>query len=267
MNIDATRHMLEGSEATRQRVEFLPRTCPASSDSRGQKNTAQVNALAIVAHDLRGPLASISALMDLIDLHSTGHDAGRVSRCTQRATDIVDCLNDMLNAILERVKTTGDPLGIRPSLVNITDVMERAVSLNQPTADRRNVALNLVEAGPLTLSGDECLLLQASENLISNAVKYSPAGGTVTCSVEQHENLVAIRIANQGTGFSETDIRRGFQPFTKLSARSAADARSWGLGLWIVRLITEGHGGRITVKPSNRRGDTEVTLSLPTSQG
>lgn len=265
MNIAVPNCTSQNARMKRSRPNNLGSVIPHLRCSGQKQNAAQVNALAIVAHDLRGPLASISALLELIDTHGQRRNTERVSTCTRRASDIIASLDDMLNAILERVKKTGDPLGYRPSVVEVGDLLKKAVSLNRPNADSQAVALKCDVPGPVLLWGDYQLLLQAIENLIGNAVKHTKTGGAVRCESRGDDQQVLIRIIDQGEGFSALDLRRGFRPFTKLSAKSSADAQSWGLGLWMVRLIVERHGGHIDVDTGTAGVGTEITVCLPVS--
>ncbi|MBV1895882.1 MAG: HAMP domain-containing histidine kinase [Rhodobacteraceae bacterium] len=226
-------------------------------------DAAQVNALAIVAHDLRGPLTNLSALLDLIEKHSARQNSDGIASCTTRASAIVDNLGDMLSAILDRVKTTGDPLGYVPSAIDGQSVVCQAVEQNQPNANRKDVTLKVTTDAPFPICADGRLLAHALDNLLGNAIKHSVPGGTVACHMERQGSHMVIQVSNQSVGLNELDIRRAFQPFTKLSAKSRTDRTSWGLGLWIVRLIAERHGGTIQGKASDREGNVTFTLSLP----
>ncbi len=115
------------------------------------------------------------------------------------------------------------------------------------------------------------LLGEAVENLIGNAAQYAKDGSTITCEVlaERHEAI--IRITDHSEGIREDDLRAALRPFNGLGKQRRVARQSFGLGLWIVRLIVERHGGRVEVgrgqggKARNRNG-TEVTLRLPTGR-
>jgi len=110
----------------------------SNSHSAQQKDAAMVNALAIVAHDLRGPLASLSVLIELIETYSQLQALNHTMQCTRRAMGIIDNLDGMLTSLLDHVKATGDPLGYRPSLVSVNEVVEKAMALNQPVASKQS---------------------------------------------------------------------------------------------------------------------------------
>jgi two-component system, OmpR family, sensor histidine kinase SenX3 len=224
---------------------------------------AQMNALAIVAHDLRGPLSNLSALFELIEMHGARQNGDGITSCTTRAAAIIDNLVDMLNSILDRAKATGDPLGYVPSKVNVTALMRQVAEQNQPSAAQNNVTLTVTSTTSLPIWADGPLLSHALDNLLGNAVKHSEPGSTVACHVKQYGQKLVIQVTNKSADRNELDLRRAFQPFTKLSARSRTDRRSWGLGLWIVRLIAERHGGKIEGKTSGSDRDVTFTLSLP----
>ena len=263
MSIDPTQFTGQDWIEPRPNMGGAHRPVSAPSWSRQHHDVAFVNALAIVAHDLRNPLANLSLLMELIDAHSRRKAPERISHCTHRAMGIISCLDSMLSSLLDRVKETGDPLGYSPSLVDMNDVVEKAMALNQPVAESRSVKLHCYSVDPLTLWGDERLLLQAVENLVSNAVKHSKSGETVMLEATKSGGQVVIQISDEGTGLSALDLKRAFHPFAKLSTQPVQDVRSWGLGLWIVRLIVERHGGRISAGVAGPCGGATFTLRLP----
>lgn len=247
----------------RQGIFGSPVGVPDQARHKPQPNSASIDALALVAHDLRGPLSSLSCLLELVDTHAKRNDKERIADCTKRATDILSSLDGMLNSVLERVKASGDPLCVRPEMIDINHILKRAVSLNLPAAEAKSVSISIDGSIPLNAWGDGQLLLQAVENLVGNAVKHSVAGNTIACGVNCHDRQIVIQVTNQANGVNELDIRRAFRPFTKLSAKALADGRSWGLGLWFVRLIAERHGGRIECNACDAGENTVFSLILP----
>ena len=207
----------------------------------------------------------------LIETHAHMRTLDSVIASSRQAQEMIEALDAMLNEFLRRTRETGDPLSYRPVLVNLADVVAAAVDLNRPVADSRSLVFDCAAVQPYVITGDRLLLGEAVENLIGNAAQYAKGGSTITCEVlaERHEAI--IRITDHSEGIREDDLRAALRPFNGLGKQRRVARQSFGLGLWIVRLIVERHGGRVEVgrgkggKARNRNG-TEVTLRLPTGR-
>src|SRR5262249_8029983 len=115
----------------------------------------------------------------------------------------------------------------------------------------------------LTVSGDPDRLREAIDNLVSNAIKYSPMGGRVGIAVAPEGDDVLIPVSDNGPGLSPEDMSRLFGRFHRLSARPTAGESSTGLGLSIVKRIVELHGGQITAQSPGPGSGTTFTIALP----
>jgi signal transduction histidine kinase len=239
------------AEASRRRTQ------PAIS-----KEAAFLNALTIIVHDLKGPLANLMVLVELIEACVQARAFDRVGPAAERAQGLIETLDGLLSGFLERARLTGDPLAFAPGLVDLASVVGDAISLNRPMAENRGITFDRTNAYPLTVNGDRRLLLEAVENLVSNAVKYAPSGSTVRCSVAREGRYGVVQIADEGQGIDALDAKRAFRPFTRLSTSVEPRGASWGLGLWIVRLIAERHGGKVDAISGTAPG-TIFSLQLP----
>lgn len=224
--------------------------------------TDRPNGLTIVAHDLRGPLSSLRLLVEAMGTRATKAGDVAVAVKSARAERILDSLDRLLNGILERVSETGDPLALKPEVIDLSDLFDDAVSINSPRAQARSIKLQTVSDERCKVRGDRQLLLQVLDNIIGNAIKHSPYGGTVTCLVEQSGDHATMSISDEGPGMTPTDLKRAFAPFTKLSAKAADNSQSWGLGLWMAKVIISQHGGDIEVQSGGRGKGTEFRVSL-----
>ena len=239
------------------------RPAPALTASpAARKDTALLNALSIVTHDLRAPLANLGLLMEMIEglIGLSAHD--RAAAGARKARALISTLSGLLEGYLDRARQSGDPLTVLPTLVDLGEVIGTAIDLNRPRADAKGVRFDCTAVRPFAVSGDHRLLTEAVENLIGNAVRHSPEGGTVFCSVEGKTGTVVVKVRDEGTGFGEVELARALRPFSSLSKSTAIEGR--GLGLWIVRLIAERHGGTIAARRPVG-GGTVFALSLPAS--
>jgi signal transduction histidine kinase len=105
---------------------------------------------------------------------------------------------------------------------------------------------------------------EAIDNLVSNAIKYSPVGGKIAVAVSHEKNSTIIRIADEGAGLSPEDIGRLFGRFQRLSAKPTGGESSTGLGLSIVKRIVDMHGGHVTAESNGPGRGSTFTLILPT---
>ncbi len=110
---------------------------------------------------------------------------------------------------------------------------------------------------------DSDRIREAIDNLVSNAVKYSPIGGAIDIMVTQEAANIIIQVTDQGAGLSPEDISRLFGRFQRLSAKPTAGETSTGLGLSIVKRIVDLHGGRITVKSAGHAKGATFNMQLP----
>lgn len=227
---------------------------------RGPIDIGLLQSLSIFAHDLRGPLANLALLLEVIGSLTEG---SRTDRMAQQAQGVVDSLNDLLTSMLVRVRATGDPVGADRALIDLDRLIEQVWSLNRPIAESRSVLLERSGLRNVMLLGDAQLLRQALDNLIGNALKHSPPGGTVSCQVDVDKGDALIRIRDRGPGIRADEVGRLFRPFTRLSVRATGAVPSVGLGLWIVRLIAERHGGSVAADVSVDVPGAAFVLRLP----
>ncbi|TLP46073.1 HAMP domain-containing histidine kinase [Cohaesibacter sp. CAU 1516] len=237
---------------------------PPKTDALNETSdpSAYANALSIVTHDLKGPLANLSLLIESIE--DSAEAGSRTARNAAKADVIISQLSKMLSAVLERAREGRDPLSCRQDRVNLIDVLELAMSVNQPRARQRGITFESCALTPVTVSGDQDLLFEAIDNLIGNAVRHSFSNSKIKCEVGIEEDGTAyLRVDDEGPGFQEGDLHRAFRPFTRLSARARNGEESSGLGLWITRLIAERHGGRVEASNRPTGQGASMTLWIP----
>lgn len=232
-------------------------------EAASAKDQSLVDALTIVVHDLRGPLANLQVMLELIEVYSERRTLAQVPDCARRAQDIITTLDKMLGGFLDRARQTGDPLAFRPALTDLNDVAADAVTLSRPLAESRAVEIERHCRLPVTLEADRRLVLEAVDNILGNAIKYSPAGSTIALVTGIDGDEAVISITDAGPGFTEADLAGLFRPFASLTKRKPEAGPSTGLGLWIARLIATRHGGSLNVTPRRDAQGSVFTLRLP----
>jgi signal transduction histidine kinase len=226
-------------------------------------NEQKLTILAAIAHDLRNPLGAIKMSLDL--LGEEGSDLSEAER--RELVALVDRqvnqLRRLVDDILSTSQTQVGPMQLRTHLVDLRDPIHDVGTLFRATTTKHEIRLNL-PAQPVFVEIDGVRMGQVLNNLITNAIKYSPDGGIVELSLRQRESTAILTVSDQGIGIGPEDLPFIFEPFRR-SAASRKVAGGIGLGLAASRRIVEAHHGRITVRSEPRSGSTFV-LELPVAQ-
>jgi two-component system phosphate regulon sensor histidine kinase PhoR len=222
--------------------------------------------LSLVSHELRTPVTSIKGYAQLLQRRArrehlpaqTASAYATIERQAARMQELIDLLLDLSRLEAGRLKIQAAP-------VNLTDLIKRVVEMVQSTADLHRIDMRLPRE-PVSIQGDERRLEQVLMNVLTNAVRYSPDGGTVTLSLECQSDRVRISVADTGVGIAPDSLARVFERFYR--AASTPLPTGMGIGLYITRGIVEEHGGKIGVESELGKGST-FTVELPanTSRG
>jgi PAS domain S-box-containing protein len=215
--------------------------------------------IGMAAHDLRGPLTHILGY-----LHDLAEDTGPLDREQIRLMDGIEQsvkrMNELIEGILAYRKITTE-VKIELRSRDLNEIAKRVVSDCQPDADRESHELVIETAPfPLMILGDELLLREAVHNVVSNAIKFSSSGATITVRTLDVEDGHELTVQDTGPGIADDDLEKLFRPFAKL--KSAAQKRGIGLGLSLVKTIVERHGAQITVDSTVGIG-TKFTIRFP----
>ena len=212
-----------------------------------------------IAHDLKSPITRIRGISEV----SLTTDASNKEYETMAASTIEECdrLLDMINTMLVISKTEAGVNKLDTHKMDITSVVRDACELFQAPAEDKDLRLICEVTGTTSISGDNRLIQRMIANLLDNAIKYTPNGGSVEVAVNPVNNdAVAITIKDTGIGISEKEMSRIFERFYRCDpSRSEAGI---GLGLSFGRAIARAHGGDITVssEPNHR---SLFTVFLP----
>ena len=221
--------------------------------------------VAVVSHELRTPLTSIIGYLELVADGEAGEltseQAGYlavVQRSTNRLVELVGDL--LLVAEAER-----GPLALENVETDVASLAANAVEAARPAADARGVDLRLEPSEGGTVFGDPTRLAQMLDNLISNAIKFTPDGGRVTMHTEAVGHNIVFEISDTGEGISAADRERLFDPFFRSRSANARAVPGTGLGLTITKAIVDAHGGTIRVE-STVAGGTTFRVRIPVGE-
>ncbi len=217
------------------------------------------------SHELRTPLTSISGSLGLLLAGAAGEVPERAMRLVQIAHSNSQRLVGLVSEMLDMDKLTSGEMHLDKVPVEVTALLIEAVDANSGYAIQHQAQLVTVPVPPgMKVVGDHCRLIQVLTNLISNAVKYSITGGTVTISAKQlNKESVRITVADQGRGIPEEFRQRIFTRFAQADASDARDKRGTGLGLAIVKELVTQMGGEVNFKSELGLG-TSFYVDLPT---
>lgn len=237
----------------------------AAKEQAETANRAKTEFLANMGHELRTPLNAVIGFSEII----AGEMVGPVGQPSYKefANDIMRSgrhLLEMINDILDYAKCEGGNLEIVPEPVDAQSAMEQAVAFFAREAERGQLAMAVAAAADgLWLMADPARLSRILQQLVSNAVKFTPAGGHITLSARRDDaGFVALSVADTGIGMRAEDIPVALSPFSQVDSSLSRRYEGTGMGLPLCKSIIELHGGRLEIASAPGKGTT-VTVVLP----
>jgi signal transduction histidine kinase len=217
--------------------------------------------IALVSHELRTPLTSIVGYLELVqeDEDELKEEHRSHLEVVQRnAHRLLGLVSDLLFA----AQVQAGRVTLEKDLVSIPELLDQAVAAALPAAADRQIDMTVRVRDDADVIGDKQRLAQVIDNLLSNALKFTPSGGSVGISVIAREDTVLIEVEDSGIGISAADQKKLFTRFFRTEAAMRKAIKGTGLGLSIVKAIVEGHGGEITVESAEGKGAT-FRIALP----
>jgi signal transduction histidine kinase len=219
--------------------------------------------VATVSHELRTPLTSISGFLEMMqeEEHGLGESGKRYLEVIRRSTDRLHALvEDLL--LIAQIEAKRVELQLGP--VDLAELLARSIEAIRPSATDKGVTLAVETDHPPLVHGDRNRLTQVVDNLVSNAVKFTNGGGTVTVSAREDRGGVRLVVADTGIGVSPEEQGQVFSRFFRASTATQLAIPGTGLGLAISRALIEQHGGTIAFESAEGEG-TQVVVTLPST--
>jgi PAS domain S-box-containing protein len=218
--------------------------------------------LAMLGHELRNPLAPIRNALHLIRL--SDQDPRREVR---QAYDIIERQIEnmvrLIDDLLDVARISSGKIQLQKQRIDLTAVVIRAIEGARPLIDARRHALQVsLPEAPVPVEADPVRLAQVLWNLLNNAAKYTPEGGRITLEVERHDEAV-VRIRDTGMGIAPEMLPRVFDLFTQVERTLDRAEGGLGLGLTLVRRLTELHGGTVGATSAGQGQGSEFLVRLP----
>jgi len=212
--------------------------------------------IATASHELRTPLAAVYGAAQTLLRHDFALDEGGRNRFISLIADESERLGRIVNEILLANQLDAGRLDLGTEPFDSVEVVERVVEATQAYAPAE-VTLEVSVADELPLvAADKDKVRQVLVNLVENAIKYSPDGGTIEVGVEGHEGDVRFWVRDEGLGIPEGEELRIFEKFYRLDPQMSRGVGGTGLGLYICNELVSRMGGRIWVEANGKKGST-----------
>lgn len=220
--------------------------------------------LGTVAHDLKNPLGVILGRTEMLtELIGAGSSKESVTAQVEHIRDATKRLTSMVDHLISDAMADAFDISIRRELVDVAALVSEVTEANKPSAVNKQQVITVSAAmGQMTMC-DSDRMREAIDNLVSNAIKYSPIGGKIDVLVTSDGINTVIRVSDQGAGLSPEDLGRLFGRFQRLSAKPTGGESSTGLGLSIVKRIIDMHGGEVTADSAGPGQGSAFIIQLP----
>ncbi|MEY9180195.1 signal transduction histidine kinase [Bradyrhizobium sp. USDA 326] len=223
--------------------------------------------LGTVAHDLKNPLGVILGRTEMLkELISTGASESGVVAQVDHIRDATKRLTTMVDHLISDAMADAFDITIRREPVDIAALAKEVAEANQPLAVNKQQTISVAAPPNIVTMCDTDRIREAIDNLISNAIKYSPIGGRIDVAVSHEGRDTTVRVSDEGAGLSPEDLGRLFGRFQRLSAKPTAGESSTGLGLSIVKRIIDMHGGEVTADSDGPGKGSTFTITLPVTE-
>jgi PAS domain S-box-containing protein len=215
--------------------------------------------LAMLAHELRNPLAPIRSGLDLLGL--MGIDSDILETMQRQVEHLVRLVDDLLD--VSRIMR--GKIELRRESVEVATVVQRAVDTVRPLTEKNRQQLGInIPPKPIWIDADGVRMAQVISNLLNNATKYTEPGGKIEISVEPRDQRVFIRVRDTGIGISPDILPQVFDLFTQDQRSIDRSQGGLGIGLTVVKSLVEMHGGTVSVQSEGPGKGSEFAIVLPT---
>jgi len=247
-----------------------PSRCRAESERWSEELAAHGShaVFATLAHELRNPLACVTQaaqLLRTLGVRGEGDPQAWAVACIERH---IQRLGWIVDDLLGTGQANRGKITSRSTLLDAATIIESALESIRALMDTRRHRLTVnLPPGPLWLQADACHLEQVLVNLLSNAARYTPAGGRIRLHAERQGAEIILRVTDTGIGLSPEELASLFQPFFRGETARSCARDGLGIGLTVVRRLVELHAGRIEVSSAGAGRGSTFTIRFPAASG
>ncbi len=231
-----------------------------------QLEQLKTDMIRLAAHDLRNPVTDISLRLQILEMSLD--DAEALQRSINAAKEATDRMSKLISDILslERIEQIAKGVMENPDVINLYAEVSLVVDALQGAAQRKSIEMTFeaTDRHTATVLGEQTQLHEAVNNLVSNAIKYTPDGGTVNVLLTSEDDQLVFQVKDTGYGIPDNMQERLFQPFFRARTKETRHVEGTGLGLHLVKRIIERHHGEMVFHSEYGKGST-FGFRLPVS--
>ncbi len=231
-------------------------------DEAEEANRAKDFFLAVVSHELRSPLNAILGWTKILLTKEVDDETRR--NALETIEQSARSQSKLINDLIDSARVASGKLRLELRLINLYETVKTVYNLQTPAAVAKNINLELsTDKENIPVFGDTVRLQQVFSNLLSNAMKFTDKGGNIKIDVQTGEQEVKISIIDNGQGISESALPKIFRQFRQGDEKNSLNDNGLGLGLSIVKILTEKHKGQVEAKSAGIGHGATFTVALP----
>ncbi|MGE5424956.1 MAG: ATP-binding protein, partial [Syntrophothermus sp.] len=218
--------------------------------------------LSVLSHELKSPLNAIEGYLKMTREHQLGENVAEYDQIVDRSLERIQGMRNLILDMLDLTKAESGKVKRDVVDTDLVQVARTAIDSVRPYSIQRDIRINLEGPDSLVLKADTNEMEIIFNNLISNAIKYNVDGGSVDFNLAEEEKNVIITVEDSGIGMSDAEMSRLFQEFVRIKNDKTKNISGSGLGLSIVKKLTENYGGKIDVSSIPDKG-SKFIVTLP----
>jgi signal transduction histidine kinase len=226
-----------------------------------EKRRVRFEFVRVLGHELKAPLGAIAGYLDILATRTLGNDIGAYGQVVARSRVRLDQMSKLIEDLLDLTRIESGQIAREIVTVDLGDALRDAVESASRTAEERGIRIETATGGDLHLTGDRREIDMILNNLLSNAVKYNRDGGRVSVRIDGEPEHLRIEVSDTGIGMTPEETARLFGEFVRIRNAKTRNILGSGLGLSIIRKITQMYDGDVTVRSQPGVGTT-FTVAL-----
>lgn len=224
-------------------------------------NAQQNQVLRMAGHELKNTLATISAYSELL---GEANEKLSVDQISVHLLKAVGRMKNLIKEMFDLARLQSDTVQLNKTEFDIAPIIGRVAARNTVLAMAKQQKLFLDIGSNIKVTADEARIEEIADNLINNAIKYSPPGSAINVKLQTDKTSAVFEVEDEGPGFTDADREKLFLPFSKLSARPTGGETSTGIGLCVVKMLVDAHGGMVDVENNESKG-AKFRVLIPVS--